>query len=136
MTTPATTHSRPPSPSLFRRVLFAVLGVETLFLFSVIAVAQIFHLDPAGGTYWKDATTIALGVMFILVAPALLLTWLGGYALVPAAPLGAFAAIICLIPYQVRIPFDWPNEAWFGVAALIMLGAAAVVRYEKRKRAV
>ncbi len=134
MATPTTQHSRPPS--LSRRVLFAVLGVETLFLLGVIAVAQIFHLDPVGGNYWKDATMIALGVLFILVAPALLLTWLGGYALVLATPLAAFAALICLIPYQVRIPFDWPAEAWYGVVALIMLCAAAVVRYEKRKRAV
>jgi hypothetical protein len=122
----------PPAPPLYRRILLAVLGAETLILFGYIAVAQIFHLDPTGDTYWKDTTIIALGVFFILVAPALLLTWLGGYALVIATPLAAFAAFMCSTPY-IGIMFDWPPQIWFGFLGLLALCAAAVVQYEKRR---
>lgn len=129
------TQTTTPAPSLYRRILIAVLGAETLILFGYIAAAQIFHVDPTGDTsYWRDASYIALVVLLVLVVPAWVLVWLGGYALVIATPLAAFAAFMCGIPY-VRILFEWPPQVWSGIVVLMTLCAAAAVRYEKKRDA-
>jgi len=127
METPTT----PPARSIFRRILFAILVVEALILLGYIAVAQILHLDPTGESYWQDTTTISLGVLFILVVPAFILTWLGGYALVPATPIAAFGMFMCLIPTSVWVNWSW--KTWLAFIALLALCAAAVVRYEKKR---
>src|SRR5262245_42805638 len=100
----------PRRPSLFRRILFVLLAIEALILLGYIAVAQLFHLDPVGQSHWQDTTTISLGVLFILVVPALVLTWLGGYALVPATPIATVGVFMCLIPTNFWLNWSW--EMW------------------------
>jgi hypothetical protein len=107
--------------------------VEALILLGYIAVAQILHLDPTGENYWQETTTISLGVLFILVVPALILTWLGGYALAIATPIATFGMFMCLIPTSFWVNWSW--EMWLAFMALLALCAAAIVRYEEKRAA-
>jgi hypothetical protein len=115
----------------FRKILLIVLGAEAAFAIGVIAVAVIFHLDPNGSTYWKEARDIAALVLLVLIAPAFLLAFFGGYALVLATPLAAFALFMCLTPYLGWL-FDYGLMIAPGIAAVLAGIVAFFVMRERR----